>query len=77
MINRAESVQILVGILVHEEGGDFFSHLERKDTELCIEILDHVSHCSPYLPPLSSKPDFRESQNTSSTGSKSGCSVLH
>jgi len=73
--NRAESVRILAEILVHKEGRDFFSRLEREDAELCIEILDHVGCRSPHLSVLSPEPSFRESLNTTSSGPRSRRSV--
>ena len=42
-IDEAKSVRILAEILVDKEGRAFISRLERKDAELCIEILDRVS----------------------------------
>ena len=41
-IDEAKSVRTLAEILVNKEGRAFISRLERKDAELCIEILDHV-----------------------------------
>ena len=42
-IDEAKAVRTLAEILVDKEGRAFLSRLERKDAELCIEILDHVS----------------------------------
>ena len=42
-IDETESVRILAEILVDKKGRAFISRLERRDAELCIEILDHVS----------------------------------
>ena len=47
-IDQAKAVRILADILVDKEGRVFISRLERKDAELCIEILDYVS-CDPHL----------------------------
>ena len=41
--DEAKAVRTLAGILADKEGRIFISRLERKDAELCIEILDHVS----------------------------------
>jgi len=41
-IDEAKAVRTLAEILVDKEGRAFVSRLERKDAELCIEILDHV-----------------------------------
>jgi len=46
-----KAVRTLAKILVDKEGRAFMKKLERKDAELCIEILDHVSR-DPYLPPF-------------------------
>ena len=43
-------VQTLAEILADKEGGVFISRLDSKDAELCIEILDCVSH-HLYMPP--------------------------
>jgi len=45
-----EAVRILAEIVLDKEGRAFISNLERDDAELCIEILDRVSH-DLYLPP--------------------------
>ena len=44
----SKAVRTLAGILVDKEGRAFISRLERKEAELCIEILDHVS-CNLHL----------------------------
>ena len=41
-IDETKSVRILAEILADKEGRAFISRLERRDAELCIEILDHV-----------------------------------
>lgn len=41
--DKAESVVAFARILATEDGRDFISRLDRKDAELCIEILDYVS----------------------------------
>ena len=45
-IDEAKSVRTLAEIVVDKEGRAFVSRLERKDAELCIEILDHVGRPS-------------------------------
>ena len=47
---EAKSIRILATILADKEGGTFVTQLERKDIELCIEILDRVSP-DPHLAP--------------------------
>ena len=47
-IDQTKAVRILADILVDKEGRVFISRLERKDAELCIEILDYVG-CDPHL----------------------------
>ena len=42
-VDEVKAVRTLAGILADKEGRVFISSLERKDAELCIEILDHVS----------------------------------
>lgn len=49
-IDEAKAVRILAEILADKEGRAFISRLERKDAELCIEILDHVSYNLDFLP---------------------------
>lgn len=41
--DEAEAVRSLAEILADKEGRSFISLLERKDAELCVGILDHVS----------------------------------
>ena len=41
--DEAGAVRTLAEILTDKEGRVFISRLERKDVELCIELLDHVS----------------------------------
>jgi hypothetical protein len=48
--DKPKAVRILAEILVDKEGRASISRLERKEAELCIEILDHVS-CDPHLFP--------------------------
>ena len=48
--DEAKAVRTLAEILLDREGRSLISNLERKDAELCIEILDLVS-CDPYLLP--------------------------
>ena len=42
--DETKAVQALTAILVDKEGRTFISNLERGDVELCIELLDRVSH---------------------------------
>ena len=48
--DEGKAVRTLAEILVDKEGRSFISNLERKDAELCIEILDQVSPDSYLLP---------------------------
>ena len=48
--DEGKAVRTLAKILVDKEGRDYISRLDRRDAELCIGILDRVSHdqcCSP------------------------------
>ena len=67
-IDEANAVRTLAEILADEEGRTFVSRLERKDAELCIEILDHVS-CDLYPLPSFTASDglVRALQSTTST----------
>ena len=49
-IDEARAVRTLADILADKEGRTFISRLEHKDAELCIEILDRVSHDLHLLP---------------------------
>ena len=52
--DETKAVRTLAQILVDKEGRDLISRLERKEAELCIEILDRVSRdldLSPLSPP--------------------------
>ena len=40
---ESKAVRTLTEILADRDGRIFISRLERKDAELCIDILDHVS----------------------------------
>jgi len=42
--DQGEAIRILADILTEKEGRIFASHLELNQGEVCIEILDHVSH---------------------------------
>ena len=42
-IYEVKAVRTLARILADNEGRVFISSLKRKDAELCIEVLDHVS----------------------------------
>jgi len=55
MIGKAESTRILAEILANREGRNFISSLTRKDAELCIEVLTHVSRDLYTLPPSPSQ----------------------
>ena len=48
--DEGKAVRNLADILLDKDGRTFVSNLARKDAELCIEILDHVSR-DPYLLP--------------------------
>ena len=48
--DEGKAVRTLAEVLVDKEGRAFISCLERRDAELCIEILDHVSRDSHFLP---------------------------
>jgi len=65
--DEGEVVRILAEIVVDKEGRAFISNLECDDAELCIEILDRVSH-DLYICPLPPASDgfFRASQSTTS-----------
>ena len=71
--DKSKAVRTLADILLDKEGRSFISNLERKDAELCIEILDHVSR-DPYLLPsppsqmVSPGPCRAQPQNRRETG---------
>ena len=66
-IDEAKSVRILAEILVDKEGRTFISRLDRKDAELCIEILDYVSRDLQFsLSPPHTISLIRASQNATS-----------
>ena len=46
--DEGKAVRTLAEILLDKEGRTFILNLERNDSKLCIEILDHVSR-NPYL----------------------------
>ena len=48
--DESRAVRTLVEILADREGRTFISRLERKEAELCIDILDHVSRDLDLLP---------------------------
>jgi len=52
------AVRILARIVLDKEGRAFISSLERNDAELCIEILDRVSHGLCLLPPFTLSDGF-------------------
>ena len=65
--DEGKAVRTLARILVDKEGRNFISNLRRTDAELCIELLDHVSHRLYQIPPpAASDGFFRVSQCTSS-----------
>ena len=49
-IDEAKAVRTLSAILADKESNTFVSRLERKDAELCIEILGRVSCDRHYVP---------------------------
>lgn len=51
-LDEAKAVRTLAGILTDKEGRTFILNLERRDAELCIEILDRVSHHLDLGPPF-------------------------
>ena len=61
--DEAKAIRTLAEILTDKEGRDFISHLDRKDAELCIEILDQVSRDSYFLPLDTSDNLVRVSKN--------------
>jgi len=70
--DEGKAVRILAEILVDKEGRTFILNLERKDAELCIEILDYVSRDPHLLPSFAISDDFaRVSQGTNSRLSRS------
>ena len=71
--DKGKAVRTLAEILLDKEGRSLISNLERKDAELCIEILDHVSRDPHLLPPpqsqmVSSGPCRAQPQNRRETG---------
>lgn len=50
--DRGEAVHILTGILLDEEGRSFIANLEGEEAELCVKILDHVSHVLNLFSPV-------------------------
>ena len=50
--DEGKAIRTLAKILVDKEGRKFIANLGRKDAELCIEILDHVSRDPCQLPLL-------------------------
>ena len=65
--DEGKAARTLAEIVLDKEGRTFISNLARKDAELCIEILDHVSR-DPHLLPAFAVSDgfFRASQRTTS-----------
>ena len=53
--DEEKAIRTLTKILEDREGRNFISNLTREDAELCIEILDHVSHNLHHLPPPASQ----------------------
>ena len=43
VLDEDTAIRALAEILVDREGGTFIANLNRRDAELCIEILDYVS----------------------------------
>lgn len=77
-IDEAKAVRILAEILVDKEGRAFVSHLDRKDAELCIEILGLVSCNLRLLPPFAVSDDLRRpSQSTTSEAQRNRPSSSH
>ena len=64
---EVEAVRTLANILTDREGRAFILSLERPDAELCIEILDRVSHHLDLVPSLVVSDGFiRVSQSATS-----------
>lgn len=63
--NEAQAVRTLAEILTDKEGRVFISRLGSKDAELCIEVLDRVSH-GLHFPFRHSDVLFRVSQSRTS-----------
>ena len=55
---EVEAVRTLAEILTDREGRAFILSLERPDAELCIDILDRVSHCLDLDPSLVDSDGF-------------------
>ena len=65
--DEGKAVRTLSQIVLDKEGRTFVSNLERNDAELCIEILDRVSHDSYLLPAFAvSDGSLRASRSTNS-----------
>jgi hypothetical protein len=63
--DESKAVRTLAEILVDREGRALISRLERKEAELCIEILDRVSRDLDLFPSFArSYGSVRASQNT-------------
>ena len=63
--DESKAVRTLAEILVDKEGRALISRLERKEAELCIEVLDRVSHdLDPFPSFARSYGSVRASQNT-------------
>jgi hypothetical protein len=70
--DEAKAVRTLAEILADREGRTFISRLERKDVELCIEILDRVSRdLHPVLVSTVSDDSVRASWSTTSKAPRS------
>ena len=68
--DEAEAVRALAGIVVDKPGRAFVLGLERRDAELCIEVLDYVS-CGLRLPPFAASDGLvRASQRTTSKATR-------
>jgi hypothetical protein len=76
--DEANAVRTMAEILTDWEGRTFISRLERKEAELCIEILDHVS-CDLHLFPSFTLSDgfISVSRSTASRASRSRRSSSH
>ena len=65
--DEANAVRLLAEILVDRKGRALISRLDRKDAELCIEILDRVGYdLHPLLASAVSDGFIRASQSTAS-----------
>jgi hypothetical protein len=75
--DEAKAVRALAAILTDKEGRAFISHLDHKDVQLCIEILDYVGDDFLLLVFALSNGFIRASQNATSKSPRSRFSSLY